>query len=619
LATGLAFMRVAQTYPGRLHFVKLAWGGLFGLCLTGGVLLVLIFSRPYPTLQTWTGWMAPDGELESFTLGAYNALRSSLLPLGVGLLLAAGLLGLFREHSQAWLERFGQALGKLGSRLRADAARLAASARSIMREEGRLMAGVALLTLLAALLRGFYLSKPMGHDETYTYMAFASQGLWTAISDYHLPNNHVFHTLLVLISTQLFGNAPWAIRLPAFLFGVLTIPATALLALVLYGRRAALLSAAVISILPVLIDYSSAARGYSGMAFFTVVLLLLAVYVKERDNLAAWGLFILAAALGFFNHPAMLYPFGMVMTWLFLSWLFKDVGETYGGKFLYYLVGAGLATVLLTLLLYTPLFIASGPGALVANNFVEALSWRGFEESVPVRVRNTWLEWNRNLPAMGTALFAAGLVGALLLGWRRIRYRIPIIVAALLWIGLTLVVQRVAPWPRVWLFLLPLFVMWAAAGWVWLLEWVENRLPGRLPIANLGLALLVVVSLGLALVKDTRSYLVNRGDQGYEEEAAQFLEGTLQPGDVLLLASPDATVLRYYLERNGVPWDYAEGIKQKDFKRALVVVNRRSEQTPEWLLERKGITGRVDLGTKEVLFEGWPLEIYAVRAINPTN
>jgi len=177
----------------------------------------------------------------------------------------------------------------------------------------------------------------------------------------------------------------------------------------------------------------------------------------------------------------------------------------------------------------------------------------------------------------------------------------------------------VAPWPRVWLFLLPLFVMWAAAGWVWLLEWVENRLPGRLPIANLGLSLLVVVPLGLALLKDTRSYLVNRGDQGYEEEAAQFLEGTLQPGDVLLLASPDATVLRYYLERNGVPWDYAEGIKQKDFKRALVVVNRRSEQTPEWLLERKGITGRVDLGTKEVLFEGWPLEVYAVQSTNSTK
>jgi hypothetical protein len=191
--------------------------------------------------------------------------------------------------------------------------------------------------------------------------------------------------------------------------------------------------------------------------------------------------------------------------------------------------------------------------------------------------------------------------------------------AALLWIGLALVVQRVAPWPRVWLFLLPLFVTWAAAGWVWLLDWMGEKLPAARPAANVALVLLVVTPLALALVKDTRSYLEDRGDRGYVEETALFLKDTLQEGDVLLLAAPDATVLRYYLERNGAPWDYAEGIKQKDFRRALVVVNRRNEQTAEWLLERKGITGRVDLGTLEVLFEGWPLEVYAVEATNTTK
>ncbi|HLE15859.1 MAG TPA: glycosyltransferase family 39 protein, partial [Anaerolineales bacterium] len=297
------------------------------LCLTGGILLVLIFSQPYPTLQTWTGWLTPDGELESFTPVVYGTLRSVLLPLGGVLLALAGGLVLLRRRSQAWLERLWLALGEMAGRLSVDTARLLVSARNVVREEGRLLAGVALLTLLAALLRAFYLSKPMGHDETYTYMAFASQGLWTAVSDYHLPNNHVFHTLLVLVSTQLFGNAPWAIRLPAFLFGVLTVPATATLALALYGRRAALLSAAVMAVLPVLVDYSSAARGYSGMAFFSVILLLLAVYVRRHRNLAAWGCFALAAGLGTFTHPAMLYPFGVVMTWLCLSALFEDVGE----------------------------------------------------------------------------------------------------------------------------------------------------------------------------------------------------------------------------------------------------------------------------------------------------
>jgi hypothetical protein len=75
-------MTLEQTYPSRARFGKLAWGGLFWFCLLGGALLVLIFSQSYPTLQAWSGRLTPDGELESFTLSAYRALKSSLLPSG---------------------------------------------------------------------------------------------------------------------------------------------------------------------------------------------------------------------------------------------------------------------------------------------------------------------------------------------------------------------------------------------------------------------------------------------------------------------------------------------------------------------------------------------------------
>jgi hypothetical protein len=608
-----------QKVHGRRRLYRLAWWALVLACLGGGLALALVFSRSYGTLQAWGGRLAPDGDLESFTPAAYRAARGALLPLGIGLLAAAGLLVAFPWRSQAGLERLGRELNRLIGRLREDAARLVTGAQQIARVESRLAAGVAGLTLLAALLRALYLMKPMGHDETYTYMAFASQGLWRAISDYHLPNNHVFHTLLVLVTTQVLGDAPWAIRLPAFLFGVLSVPATALLALALYGRRAALLSAVGIAVLPVLIDYSSAARGYSGLAFFTVILLLLAVYVKKHANLAAWALFVLAGSLGFFTHPAMLYPFGFVTAWLFLPALGKDVGEAYEGRFVYYLIGAGAATAALTLALYTPLLIVSGAEALLENNFVEALSWRAFVESVPVRARNTWLEWNRGLPAAGTALFVAGLAAALVFGRGKTRHRVPIGLAALLWIAPLLVVQRVAPWPRVWLFLLPLFVMWAAAGWAWLMDWVGERHPRARPATGFAVALLVVLPLGWAIVRDSRNYLAGRGERGYDEQAALFLEGALRPDDVLLLTAPDAIVIRYYLERQGVAWDYAEGIKQKDFHRALAVVNTRNDQTVEWIVEGKSLLERVDLGTAQVVFRAGPLEVYAVGSRNSTK
>ena len=44
------------------------------------------------------------------------------------------------------------------------------------------------------------LSKPMGHDEAYTIMAFAIRPFRFLIADYHLPNNHVFHTMIIVKS-----------------------------------------------------------------------------------------------------------------------------------------------------------------------------------------------------------------------------------------------------------------------------------------------------------------------------------------------------------------------------------------------------------------------------------
>ena len=60
----------------------------------------------------------------------------------------------------------------------------------------------------------------MRFDEAFTFLRFASQPLLEGLTTYAEPNNHLFHTLLVHISTSLFGDQPWAIRLPALLAGV---------------------------------------------------------------------------------------------------------------------------------------------------------------------------------------------------------------------------------------------------------------------------------------------------------------------------------------------------------------------------------------------------------------
>src|SRR3990172_4791582 len=137
-----------------------------------------------------------------------------------------------------------------------------------------LLAGLLLLAgflpPFERVIRGLSLSQPMQHDEAYTFIAFASRPFWIAISDYSLPNNHVFHTLLVYLAYHLLGDQPWIIRLPAFLAGVAIIPLTYAAAALFYNRKVGLLSAGLAAASPLLIDYSANARGYTLICAFTL-------------------------------------------------------------------------------------------------------------------------------------------------------------------------------------------------------------------------------------------------------------------------------------------------------------------------------------------------------------
>jgi len=131
-----------------------------------------------------------------------------------------------------------------------------------------------LLGVIALAIRLAHLRQTMRHDEAYTYLHYATAPLATALSDYTYPNNHLFHTLLVWMSTHLFGNSEVAIRLPAFVFGMLVVPATYRLALRFADRGASLIAMALAAVWPALVLYSTNARGYSLITFVFIVMLL---------------------------------------------------------------------------------------------------------------------------------------------------------------------------------------------------------------------------------------------------------------------------------------------------------------------------------------------------------
>lgn len=456
--------------------------------------------------------LLPDGSLDLLDLPGF-AWSRPIVGLG-GLFLLACSVGLLAGWARA------------RARLAGWLPRLAKDAASLWKDALRaLPRGWPLAFLLGVMAAGAYarllhLFWPMQYDEAYTYLAFARRSFFSALTDYHLPNNHIFHTLLVYASTQEFGSAPWAIRLPAFLAGWLTIPAAFLLARRHANLTAAFLASGLAAIWPFLVYYSANARGYSLIGLLVLLLLLLGTYLLGRPNAAGWIGFALLSALGIFTVPVMLYGFGVVCLWLFLSQLAGQARAYPGWQFIFALAASGLLAAALAGLLYLPAALISGPEALFGNSFVRSLSLFDLWRTLPDGLNTLFGDWTTEMPR-----WLAVCAGVLtLLGWilhRRNRgpLRVPVQAALILWVLVVVPIQRPEPLPKLWYWLFPLAVVWAAAGLAGLLSFIA--IPRRLQIA--GAVVLLAATVGLAVLQSGENWLYLKGAQGSEERVADFL------------------------------------------------------------------------------------------------
>lgn len=454
------------------------------------------------------------------------------------------------------------------------------------------LVALLVITLLALLIRLIFISQPMRHDEAYTFLAFASRSFRVVISDYHLPNNHVFHTILVYLAYHLFGNQPWIIRLPALIAGVLAVPATYWVGNMFYDRNTAILSAALVASASPLISYSTNARGYTLISLFTLLILALGVLVKDNKNLLAWILIMVFSALGFYTNPTMLYPFGILMTWLLVSALLKDVASEYKSNFFYYLLSSGIGVAFLTILLYTPIIIFSGLDNLIGNSVIASLNWENFQQSIWVRAQNTWEDWTTGVPIFIIGLLVFGTIISLIFHRKLSAHRFPLQIAAVIWIAIALIIQKVAPWPRIWLFLLPVFIIWGTSGVIYLLRlaFLHRPLLDKGYIAILGAAILLPAFL-LTSYSISPPYPANIISP--EEEITRYLKDYLQPGDVVVATSPTRSQVGYYFSAYGISEDFFYN-QQSKFNRAIVLVNVKQGEPLESVIKHTGLSNQLD-------------------------
>jgi len=556
---------------------RIFWGLAVALALAAGSVCLLFF-LPYDQLKPLADHFSRHGQLASFTLERYIRMASYLRAAGVLLAMVGAAAIVFHRRSQTWTAAL---LGFLGFQLRAtwkDGGAIVLRIRS-WRPGWQAWVTVVAVTLVAAFTRLAFVNRPFQHDEAYTFEAFAVRPFSKIITDYSLPNNHILHTIFVRVSYLVFGNAPLAVRLPALLAGVLMAPLTYFVARRLYNRNAAMVSAALVAVAPVLIGYSTDARGYTLLSLITLGCFGLGIYVLNHKNRAAWLALSVVSALGFYTLPIMLYPYGILMVWLFGSALMGDQGQEYTTiwSMLRYLVISGLLTVVLTILLYTPIFIYSGLGSVFSNVFVGSLDWVDFRQTLPVRLLETWQDWTFNVPELVAYILAAG-VGLSLVFHRKIsQRRFPIQASALIWMTAVMLIQRPNPWARVWLYLFAPVMIWASAGLLAPFQGWGGRWKGKIKLDAL-----VSGALALAILGAGVGYgIVNIPEQNAVkdiEASAIFLSSRLQPMDRIAMDYPMDVPFWYYSQVHGIPQDAIFNV-ERPYDHVYVIVNTNYSQT----------------------------------------
>ena len=575
--------------------------------------IVLLCTLPtYSGLTGWLGKFQPDGSFDSLSQQEFSILEWILRAKALFLVLA-GIFSVFNKTLvSTWLDSLGNFARNFS--LRRELKTLRQS--TFPRQDRAFLLGLAGITLFSLLIRLIQINRTVGYDEAYTFIHFASRSLRIIITDYSAPNNHIFHSLLVSLAYHIFGNHLWVLRLPALLAGVLTVPAVYMAGKAIYSRSAGLLAAAFVALSPMLVDYSGNARGYTLICLFANLILWLTGQLRNNPSFTKWVLLASFSILGFYTVPVMVYPVCGVYLWLLISWLVRDTPAETRGRFLAGFILTSLMTILTTLALYSPVLIfGSGLSSIISNEFVQSQSYSEFLQSVMARTPRVWAEWTFMVPGSVVFFTVAGFILLPGLEQRSFKHKIPVWLPMILAISILLFVQRVAPWPRVWLFLLVFYLLWSAAGWTAFTKIAFARLQWKFLQPLLIGATLLLVILGFVAYKTDPIF--NAPEESLTRNAARFVASIITDEDTLVAVSPVSIQVGYYLTMEGIPFDrFYNKARREPIQHAIVILAERSKfPTLDRVVEFQLLQDALDVQKAELLYGYKRMRVYSVPAL----
>ena len=434
-----------------------------------------------------------------------------------------------------------------------------------------------LAAIIAAgiVLRLNLLFLPMRYDESFTFLVFANRGILDLFF-YPLPNNHVLHTLLVKLSTSIFGSHPISIRLPAFLAGIASIPLIFHLSRRLINQKSGFLAALIMSILPYLVFYSTIARGYSLVVLFTLLLLLTGKNFCKQTSLGGCTLISFIASLGMLNMPSMLFPITGIYLWvgcvLFCN---KHSAKDILREFL---IPCSLLTTIFSICMYIPSVVVSGGiESIVNNRFIESSPWHIFIRQVHPHIQAIFADIFRDIPSSVQVAFAIILLIGFFQSFKIRNSALFLLLPAMI-LGslLVFIMKHRIPFVRTWIFFIPVVLIVADSGLSHIITKFSRGNQFFYPFILLIFGILFSVSL------ISRKAIVDYPDTGHFPEApivVKKLSSFLNKNDKIHVKSPADWPTYFYLWYFRIPGD--EKATDHETKTEYYIIKKNSHTITE--------------------------------------
>nr|WP_262506723.1 glycosyltransferase family 39 protein [Sporocytophaga myxococcoides] len=286
-------------------------------------------------------------------------------------------------------------------------------------------------------------------------MYFVSKGFAVTATYYPAPNNHIFSNLLSCLIQLFIDNTLLIMRLPSFIFSIILGAVLFLFYKKHFSYFTAIAAYLFYSFSFQMNFYAVQGRGYLLLTMCSFLLLVICFKYTSAQKRAYLFAFTFISIIGFYTIPTFLYPFVASIIFLhFYFFLNKNINP------LFKLYAAYCAVLAGVLLLYAPVFLVSGVSSLVSNSWVRSLSLNDWINSIPSYLGDSAI-WLLNVETGGGVLLIFIMVWNIFIHTQRSERVFQLLSIIHLLIPILLIgVQRVLPFFRIWIYLIPIISFW---------------------------------------------------------------------------------------------------------------------------------------------------------------